>query len=200
MLLSVRVLIAKIDTKVLPYYVISFSFPTTKIPPNMPKLTRLYYYGKTEARNADVYKLHQVKTLQNMLGTKKKLACTFWGCFHIASERFMFCNMHEDKNYRKVSVAVWGLCTLHMTYVDVFLLVWWQTAASAQQIAPRREHRALTSLTPPAAYHWASTGCVGTQIQGTRDQRLEHAQKGDIRRCAHVYVCVSISQMLWLIC
>lgn len=83
------------------------------------------------------------------------------GCFHMASERFMCCNMHEEQTHRTVSVAVWGLCMLGMNYVDVFLLVWWQTAASAQQIAPRREHRALTSLTPPAAYRWASARLHG---------------------------------------
>lgn len=120
--------------------------------------------------------------------TKKKMHAHFSeGCFHIASERFMFCNNHEEQKHR--SAAVWGLCTPRMNDVDVFLLVWWQTAASAQQIAPRREHRALTSLTPPAAYRWASPGCVGTHIQGTRDQRLGRAQKGDRTGCVHVCVC-----------
>lgn len=42
----------------------------------------------------------------------------------MASERFMCCNMHEEQTHRMVSVAVWGLCTLGMNYVDVFLLVW----------------------------------------------------------------------------
>lgn len=67
MLLFLRVLIAKIDRKVLPY----FSFPAARIFASIPKLktTRLNYYRKTEAPNADLYKLHQVKMLQNMLGT-----------------------------------------------------------------------------------------------------------------------------------
>lgn len=74
----------------------------------MPKLkiTRLLYYRKTEATNADVYKLYQVKMLQNMLGThtQKNHAHFSEGCFHMASERFMFCNMHEEQNYRTVSL------------------------------------------------------------------------------------------------
>lgn len=117
--------------------------------------------------------------------------CTvFWGLFSIVSERFMCFNMHEAQNHMTVCVAVWLSLTLCMNYEDVFLPVWWQTAARAQQIAPSREHRALTSLTPPAAYRWASTGGVGTQIQGTRDQRLWCAQKGDIGACVCVCVCI----------
>lgn len=61
----------------------------------MPKLrmTRLYYYGKTEARNADVYKLHQVKTLQNMLGTKKNLHAHSEGVFtsQVRDSCFVIC-------------------------------------------------------------------------------------------------------------
>lgn len=119
--------IAKIDRKVLPY----FSFPAARFFASMPKLktARLNYYRKTEAPNADLYKLHQVKMLQNMLGTtttnkKNRHAHFSGGCFHMASERFMCCNMHEEQTHRTVSVAVWGLCTLGMNYVDVFLLVW----------------------------------------------------------------------------
>lgn len=77
--------------------------------------------------------------------------------------------------------------------MKMFLIfVWWQTGANTQQITPSREHWALTSLTPPVVYHWASTS-GDTKPREGRKRRQRLNTKKMLWACVHscVWVCVS---------
>ncbi|TNN35618.1 hypothetical protein EYF80_054222 [Liparis tanakae] len=54
------------------------------------------------------------------------------------------------------------------------------TAAHTQQIAPSRGHRALTSLTPPAAHRRAAAALGRREREEPRDGRLARARKAPL--------------------
>lgn len=140
--------------------------------------------------NTVAYKLHWAITLQNRACWENKNICAvFWGLFGIVSERFMFFNMHRTTQQQ----ASLSEPSARSAWTMKMFFCW---CGDRQQPAHNRslpaENTALTSLTPPAAYRWASTSGMGTQIQGTRDQHLWRAQKLDTggRVCVCVCVCL----------